>query len=238
MTLILTSSEHMLLLGGEEKGHYLGHNYLFNLATQDFTQKTNIPEARVDFGSIYSSGSVFVVGGWREFYVTKADKYCIETDTWTSLETLNDEREDVSLCIYEDKFLIAFGNVTTRGRRTKIPKKGGIDYTFERMNLSEEDAKWEVVTVKTTFNEPEKLPPMKHMGCFNHYTNRHQIVIFGGYTTTSMSSRCFRIDMEKKELSKDGHLTKPDKFTNNILFKKDELLYVVGEQYMHFYDLA
>ena len=31
---------------------------------------------------------------------------------------------------------------------------------------------------------------------------------------------------------------KPDKFSNNILFKKDELLYVVGEQFMHFYDLG
>ena len=33
MTLILTSSEHMLLLGGEDKGQYLGLNYLFNLAS-------------------------------------------------------------------------------------------------------------------------------------------------------------------------------------------------------------
>ena len=88
------------------------------------------------------------------------------------MASLNDEREDVSLCIFEDKYLIAFGNVTTRGRRTKIPKKGAIEYTFERMNLREANDSWEVLTVKTTFNEPERLPTMKHMGCFNHYTNR------------------------------------------------------------------
>ena len=129
-------------------------------------------EPRVDFGSIYSAGSVFVVGGWREFYVTKANKYNIATDTWTDMASLNDEREDVSLCIFEDKYLIAFGNVTTRGRRTKIAKSGSIDYTFERMNMREAGSPWEVITVKMNFKENEKLPTMKHMGCFNHYTNR------------------------------------------------------------------
>ena len=76
-----------------------------------------------------------MVGGWREFYVKKTSKYCIATDKWESLPSLNDEREDVTLCILEDKYLIAFGNVATRGRRTKIVKKGAIEYTFERMNL-------------------------------------------------------------------------------------------------------
>ena len=141
-----------------------------------------MPESRVDFGAIYQSGSVYVVGGWREFYVTKASKYNIQLDEWSELPSLNDEREDVSLCIFEDKYLIAFGNVTTRGRRTKIPKKGAIDYTYERLNMREENQPWEVITVQTTFNEPENLPPMKHMGCFNHYSNRNQIILFGGYT--------------------------------------------------------
>ena len=172
MTLILTSSEHMLLLGGEDKGTYLGANFLFNLASQNFESRKILPEPRVDFGSIYSAGSVFVVGGWREYYVTRSDKYNIATDEWTNMPALNDEREDVSLCILEDRYLIAFGNVTTRGRRTKVPAKGAIDYNFERMNLRAPDMSWQLITVKTTFNEPEKLPSMRHMGCFNHYTNR------------------------------------------------------------------
>ena len=173
----------MLLLGGEDKGHYLGLNFLFNLASQNFEQRTPMEECRIDFGAIYSAGSVYVVGGWRQFYVSKANKYCITTDVWTDMASLNDEREDVSLCIFEDKYLIAFGNVTTRGRRTKIAKKGPIEYTFERMNMREESSEWEVIKVNTTFNDPaDRLPNMKHMGCFNHYTNRKQIIIFGGYT--------------------------------------------------------
>ena len=64
---------------------------------------------------------------------------------------------------------MAFGNVTTRGRRVKIPKKGGVEYTFERINLREPSSKWELIAVKTNFHEPEKLPSMKLMGCFNHY---------------------------------------------------------------------
>ena len=228
----------MLLLGGEDKGHYLGQNFLFNLASQVFEQRANLPEARVDFGAIYSTGSVYVVGGWKEYYVTKANKYSIAEDRWEDLPSLSDEREDVSLCILEDKFLVAFGNVTTRGRRTKITKKGGIDYTFERLNLREDQGSWETITVKTTFNEAEKLPTMKHMGCFNHYTNRKQILIFGGYSQNQSSMRCFTIDVEKGELFKQGKLSKPDKFSNNILFKKGDLLYVIGESFMHFYDLT
>ena len=68
---------------------------------------------------------------------------------------------------------MAFGNVTTRGRRVKIPKKGGVEYTFERINLRDEMSEWELISVKTSFSEPEKLPSMRHMGCFNHYQNRN-----------------------------------------------------------------
>lgn len=58
-----------------------------------------MPDARVDFGAIYFSGSVYVVGGWQEFYVKKAHIYNIEKDNWTKMPELNDEREDVSLCV-------------------------------------------------------------------------------------------------------------------------------------------
>ena len=92
-----------------------------------------MPDPKVDFGSIYYSGCVYVVGGWQEFYVKKAHAYDIQKDSWVSLPELNDEREDVSLCVVQDKYLYVFGNVTTRGRRVKIPKKGGVDYTFERI---------------------------------------------------------------------------------------------------------
>jgi len=26
----------------------------------------------------------------------------------------------------------------------------------------------------------ERMPSMKHMGCFNHFTDRNKIIIFGG----------------------------------------------------------
>ena len=79
---------------------------------------------------------------------------------------------------------------------------------------------------------------MKHMGCFNHYQNRQQIVIFGGSHANSGSHRCYRIDLEKQSMEKYGSLTKSDKFSNHIFFKKDELLYVMGESFLHMYDLT
>lgn len=58
-----------------------------------------MPESKVQFGCIFFGGHVFVVGGWKEFYISKSEMYSIETDTWRSLPNLNDEREDISLCI-------------------------------------------------------------------------------------------------------------------------------------------
>jgi hypothetical protein len=77
-----------------------------------------------------------VVGGWKEFYINKSEMYSIETDTWRSLPNLNEEREDISLCIVQDRFLCAFGNVTTRGRRFKPDKKGKVEFTFERIDVA------------------------------------------------------------------------------------------------------
>jgi len=134
-SLILTSSEQMFLIGGEEKGVYTGNNYEFSLASQTFTEKKSMPEPRVEFGCIYYGGCVFAVGGWREFYIRRADKYNIAEDTWYDMPPLKDEREGVSLCIVEDKYLFAIGAITTRGKRLKIPKKGEVELTFERLNL-------------------------------------------------------------------------------------------------------
>jgi len=113
-----------------------------------------MPSPRIDFGCIYFGGQVFIVGGWQEFYVTSAQRYDIKEDKWLDLPSLNEEREDLSLCIVEDRYLFAFGNVTTRGRRFKASKGGCVDYSFERINLAEEfsEQKWELLTVKTDFN--------------------------------------------------------------------------------------
>jgi hypothetical protein len=172
----------MFLIGGEEKGVYHGSNFEFSLASQTFSEKKQMPEARVDFGCIYYGGCVYVVGGWREFYLTRADKYNIQEDTWHALPPLKEEREGVSLCIVEDKYLFAIGAVTTRGKRLKIPKKGAVELSFERLNLLDKSgsAEWEQIVVKTAINQIEKLPSMKHMGCFNHYCNRNIVLIFGG----------------------------------------------------------
>ena len=53
-----------------------------------FIERKSMPEARVDFGCIYYGGSVFVVGGWREFYIKRSDKYDIREDTWYTMPEL------------------------------------------------------------------------------------------------------------------------------------------------------
>jgi hypothetical protein len=153
-SLILTSSEQMFLIGGEEKGVYTGNNYEFSLASQTFTEKKPMPEPRVEFGCIYYGGCVYAVGGWREFYIRRADRYNIQEDTWYDMPSLKEEREGVSLCIVEDKYLFAIGTITTRGKRLKIPKKGAVELSFERLNLMDKSgqSEWEQIIVKTDIN--------------------------------------------------------------------------------------
>jgi hypothetical protein len=74
---------------------------------------------------------------------------------------------------------------------------------------------------------------MKHMGCFNHFTDRNKIIIFGGGQGANLSYKSYCIDLEKATISKYSKLAKPDRFTNHVYFKKEEKLYVFGEFYLH-----
>ena len=131
----------MFIIGGEDKGVYQGRNYMYNYVTLDFCERAPMLDARVHFGCIYFNGGIFVVGGWKEQYTQKAEVYNIHNDHWTHLPSLNEEREDVSLCIVKERYLYAFGSATARGRRFKPNKstaglrKQNVDYTFERIDV-------------------------------------------------------------------------------------------------------
>lgn len=70
----------MFIIGGEDKGQYLGRNFLYNFVTLDFTEKMPMVEPRVEFGCIFFSGKIYVVGGWKEQYVSRAEVYDIHSD--------------------------------------------------------------------------------------------------------------------------------------------------------------
>ena len=63
--------------------------------------------------------------------------YNINTDQWFDLPNLNNEREDVSLCIVEDRYLYVFGSIVSKGRRNKLQSTSatGIEYTIEWIDL-------------------------------------------------------------------------------------------------------
>ena len=77
-----------------------------------------------------------------------------------------------------------------------------MEYNFERLDIDKlfnilnthgncdhktclaNNLQWETLTVTSTFNvakmSTEKIPTFKNMGCFNHYKNKNQVLIFGG----------------------------------------------------------
>ncbi len=58
----------MFIIGGEDKSHYHGRNYMYNYVTLEFCERAPMLEARVHFGCIYFNDSIYIVGGWKEQY--------------------------------------------------------------------------------------------------------------------------------------------------------------------------
>jgi len=210
----------MFVLGGEEKGKYLGQVFSYNFLSLNFSACSPMNEAKINFGAIYFKESVFVVGGWINSYTKRCEMYSIDSDKWVDIPSLKIEREGITLCVVQDRYIYAFGNVTTRGKRFKqVGEVGGhnlskhnslmhpsqnekyMEYNFERLDIESllnhykstgscsddsvpESLQWELVSVTSTFNitnmSSEKIPTFKNMGCFNHYKNKNQVIIFGG----------------------------------------------------------
>jgi hypothetical protein len=178
-----------------------------------------MPLPRINFGSIFFGGSVYVVGGWHDAFTQQCDRFEIATDSWHKLPPLQIEREAISLCQVRNEWIYAIGEVLTRGKRFKIVKNRW-QYTIERLNIASPE-EWEVITV--TADSKIDQPCMRNMGCINHYTNSNVIVLFGGGSTSSnqLSCRTFWVDTEKKVITKRGpkeELGKCDRFQNQIFF--------------------
>jgi hypothetical protein len=45
--------------------------------------------------------------------------YNLQQNRWINIPSLQNEREGLSLCVVQDRYIYAFGNVTTRGKRFK-----------------------------------------------------------------------------------------------------------------------
>jgi hypothetical protein len=109
----------MFVIGGEDKGKYLGHTFSYNFLSLSFTPCTSMNESKINFGAIYFKENVFVVGGWKQFYSKRCEMYSLENNRWMDIPALQNEREGITLCVVQDKYIYAFGNVTTRGKRFK-----------------------------------------------------------------------------------------------------------------------
>ena len=88
--IILTShrTHNMFVIGGEEKGRYLGHNFSYNFLSLSFTPCASMNEAKVNFGAIYFKENVFVVGGWKQFYSKRCEMYSLENNRWIDIPNL------------------------------------------------------------------------------------------------------------------------------------------------------
>ena len=77
---------------------------------------------RINFGAIYFAGNIYCVGGWKDAFTQTCDVFNIAENKWKKIQDIKCEREGISLCVVGEEYLYAFGDVITRGKRTKQVK--------------------------------------------------------------------------------------------------------------------
>jgi len=91
---------------------------------------------RINFGAIYFKGYIFCVGGWNNAFTQICETFNTKKNTWQKIKSLQCEREGISLTIVGDECIVAFGDVITRGKRTKQIKNQWL-YTVERLKIND-----------------------------------------------------------------------------------------------------
>ena len=89
----------MFIIGGEEKGKYLGNTFSYNFFSLNFDPCDSMKEPKINFGAIYFKEAVFVVGGWTNSFSNRCEMYRIDNEKWIDIPSIKMEREGITLCV-------------------------------------------------------------------------------------------------------------------------------------------
>jgi len=158
------------------------------------------------------------------------------------MPSLNEERQGVSLCIVQDRFLYAIGSVFSRSSRhalkdtTKGAGQGPVEFSLERLDLTKQECwtRWDVISVEAQGIKPKLLPTMFNMGAFSKQTDSTKLILFGG-GSGQPSDLAYEVDLKGKRVTilEDCKLQKGDRFSNQLILRKGPTIYTFGEYFLH-----
>jgi len=169
--------------------------FLNNTFIMDDHRSTLVPlkrmhSERADHGIIYNRGLIYVFGGQAKVQgvpqsLAACEVYSIKDDAWTELPPMSQPRQALGVCLFNDKYIFAFGGKNVTGQSP--------EYTFaSQVEVFDIDRNaWKVINY---ISEQDKLR-LVYPGSFQ--VNSKRIIIFGGL-------RARRETETKPVVAKDG----------------------------------
>ena len=142
MSIDFNDDDLIFITGGVEKSKYNCSNKFIILkwSTEKIEYKGNIPNRKAYHSTIYFDNKLYLIGGINS--EKKVSKDCLyfslKEKKWQSLPSLNKERANCSLCIYNNKILYAF-----RGR-----DDNDVLDTIEYIKLNSNRISWKIIKPK------------------------------------------------------------------------------------------
>ena len=142
MSIDFNDDDLIFITGGVEKSKYNCSNKFIILkwSTEKIEYKGNLPNRKAYHSTIYFDNKLYLIGGINS--EKKVSKDCLyfslKEKKWQSLPSLNKERANCSLCIYNNKILYAF-----RGR-----DDNNVLDTIEYIKLNNIRISWKIIKPK------------------------------------------------------------------------------------------
>jgi hypothetical protein len=177
--------------------------------TEDrFIIHAEMNEARFSHSMIYHNNAIYVVGGYKN---NTCEKYDLKTMKWTKLSNLSINERQNSILFVHNNYLYSFFGYSI----------GSYLDSVEKLKLSNQKAKWEIVPYKNL----DKID-LKLIGCGVVKFDDHSIIFLGGRNSNEQRHQAFKFDFSTSTFTiTEVVLEEPTYFQENTLEELSEASY-------------
>ena len=180
------------------------------------------------FVEVLLTGELIAIGGWDgEQSMNQTEAFTIGNNSWRSLPRLVEERHSLSACRLGNSFIYAIGGSSAINYGSSLS-------TIERLNFAGSHnfngaTHWDLIFLQGPCCDAKR----SQLGSFA--LGDSQIMIFGGFLDTDLTSQCFTIDTNSFEIRRMGDqssMRKSKKFIKlkDYILKDGKSVYVVDDE--------
>lgn len=180
----------------------------YDYAEDKLTIHSDMIEARFSHSMIFHSNAIYVVGGYKS---NSCEKYDLKTMKWIKLGHLSIEERQNTILFVQNNYLYSFFGYSI----------GSYLDSVEKLKLTNQKAKWEVVPYKNL----DKIN-LKLIGCGVVRYDDHSIIFLGGRNNIEQRRQAFKFDFSTSSFTlTDVVLEDSTYFQENTLEELKEAAY-------------